>query len=160
MVPKHGMLLPWFSLPAANRDGEVSLGDYKPRRNLVVLLLPDVAQFKPLLDRIAARYSDYRELNAEVLVVSSNVGQDQQLPRQLPFPLLVDQQSELRRKCLGSEAPARQATALIADRWGEVHGRVRLDPEAAAAAEDELRDWVQFVDLQCEECFPPEWPAA
>jgi hypothetical protein len=25
-------------------------------------------------------------------------------------------------------------------------------------AEVEIRDWFEFIELQCEECFPSEWP--
>ena len=154
------MLLPAFSLPAANRQGEISLWDYKPRRNLALLFLQDVSRYRSLLDAIAQHYSDYRELNAEVLVISGQAS-EQLTPfpfGALPFPVLVDNDGELRHKCLGSEEEL-QAVGLIADRWGEVYGRVILQPDRAAADEEELRKWLQFVDLQCAECFPPEWPA-
>jgi peroxiredoxin len=154
------MLLPAFSLPAANRQGEISLRNYKPRENLALLFLQDLSQFASLLNAVAQRYSDYREFNAEVLVISGQAS-EQLTPfpfGALPFPVLVDNDGELRRKCLGSEQEF-QAVALIADRWGEVYGRLILQPDRAAADEEELRKWLQFVDLQCEECFPPEWPA-
>jgi peroxiredoxin len=154
------MLLPAFSLPAANRQGEISLRNYKPRENLALLFLQDLSQFASLLNAVAQRYSDYREFNAEVLVISGQAS-EQLTPfpfGALPFPVLVDNDGELRRKCLGSEQEF-QAVALIADRWGEVYGRLILQPDRAAADEEELRKWLQFVDQQCEECFPPEWPA-
>jgi peroxiredoxin len=157
------MLLPPFSLPDANGGRQISLWGYKSRRNLALLFLQEYSRFGSLLNLIAQRYSDYREINAEVLVISPEVPETQTtLPsRDLPFPILFDKDSEVRRKCLGSEYPAESgAMALIADRWGEVQGRVILHPERAAADAEELRKWLEFVDMQCGECFPPEWPAA
>jgi peroxiredoxin len=161
MAPKPGMLLPAFSLPEANGEREISLWDYKPRRNLALLFVNDVLQQEPLLHAIAQHYSEYRELNAEVLVISPKASErgSKFQSGTLPFPILFDKVGELRRKCLGSGTAAdSQSMALIADRWGEVYGKMILREHSAVADEEEIRKWLQFVDMQCEECFPPEWP--
>jgi peroxiredoxin len=154
-----GKLLPAFSLQAANRAGVVGLWNYKPRRNLALLFVPEVEQYGRLLDMVADHYSKYGELESETLVISPEPVQQLRefgSRHQVPFPLLHDPENQLRETCLGDEPGG---LAVIADRWGEVYGRMKLEASQTAGTESEIRNWLEFVNQQCAECFPPEWPA-
>ena len=90
-----GDLIPSFSLPAVNVSGNISPWDYKQHKNLVLILFRQ-STCQPclrLLRELAASYEDYRQLNAEILVI---IGKDLaelnelQHELKLPFPLLSD----------------------------------------------------------------------
>jgi hypothetical protein len=47
---------------------------------------------------------------------------------------------------------------FIADRWGAVFSTKRIEIDHDLPVEAEVREWLEFIELQCEECFPSEWP--
>ncbi len=159
----RGNLLPAFSLAAANRERPVSLWDYKPRRNLALVFIPQARGWDELLRAIGSHWAEYAELEAEVLVVVPEAVEGmEEIARRYAFPILSDPDGDLWRRCVGgaSDLSSANATALVADRWGEVYGRVLLDRAEAAAGERQIREWLELIAIQCPECFPPEWPAA
>ena len=34
----------------------------------------------------------------------------------------------------------------------------RIIPSFRLPGETEIRGWLSFIEIQCPECFPPEWP--
>ena len=47
------------------------------------------------------------------------------------------------------------APDFVYDELGLLHENCE---EHGLPAEAELREWLEFIELQCEECFPSEWP--
>ena len=47
---------------------------------------------------------------------------------------------------------------FVADRWGAVFSTRIIESDHDLPAEAEIRDWLEFIELQCEKCFPSEWP--
>ena len=54
----------------------------------------------------------------------------------------------------GRPAPA----VYITDRYGEVFGSYRSAGGQALPKLEEILDWLAFINSQCPECEPPEWP--
>jgi peroxiredoxin len=116
-----------------------------------------------LLRELAESYEEYRQLNAEILVViTSELEQLSQLKNvlKLPFPLLSNPDaSVLDSYAEGGIAARLEFAVLIADRWGELFSKTIGSEIKNLPAETEIRDWLAFIELQCPECFPPEpWP--
>ena len=58
----------------------------------------------------------------------------------------------------GRDRAAFEATIFVADRWGAIFRTRNIEKAQDLPAEAEIRDWLEFIELQCEECFPSEWP--
>ena len=146
--PERGKLLPNFALTAS--DGRrVQFTDFKNQRNVVLVFGPDV-----LLDEIARLHDRFLREEAQVVaVLRAGVEQAAQRRREhgWPFLVLADPDGAVHRR-LGAEDGA---AAYVTDRFGEVFWAARGELPAAAA----LLDWLEFVNRQCPECFPSEWPA-
>ena len=144
---ESGRPAPFFVLESA--DGRcVRLWDYKQRRNLLLLFVPE--DEPGLLRETAARYREYRELETEVLAVLSL---DAEAARALatdlkpPFPLLLDPDGAARRRYLGNE---RTGLAVI-DRFGTLYAAYAAATAGELPGHDELLSWLQYIELQCPE---------
>jgi len=163
-----GKLIPNFRLSAANRDVQLGPWDYKQHRNLVLMFCrsTECRTCKQLLSRIADHYGDYKEKEAEVLVISTDeIHRLRQLAKDLalPFPVLWDNDGRVTDLYLKdtetvAEKAAFKAAIFVADRWGAIFTSKVVENDHDLPAEAELREWLEFIELQCEECFPSEWP--
>jgi peroxiredoxin len=163
-----GQLIPNFRLSAANRHGQVGPWDYKQHRNLVLIFFRSVEsrKCKQLLREIAEHYGAYKQKEAEVLVISTDeLGRLRELAQDLalPFPVLSDTDGRvtdlyLKHTTQFVEQATLEDAIFVADRWGAIFSTKRIETDHDLPAETEIRDWLEFIELQCEECFPSEWP--
>lgn len=160
---RSGSLVPNFRLPATNRPGQLGPPDYKQHLNLVLMFFPS-AECKPckrLLREIANRHEEYKQLEAEVLAISTDSkARLRQLASDLdlPFPVLSDNDATVTNQYLTTEEVAKKAAIFVTDRWGEVFAKI-FEPDRNLRAALDVREWLEFIELQCEECFPPERPS-
>ena len=161
---KPGKMIPLFRLPATDRQQQLGPWDYKQHKNLVLFFFhsPRCAPCRQLLRDLAKGYSEYPNLNTEVLAISqAGIAELDQLQREvgLPFPLLSDTGGKVFNAYVGRGAGILPETAVfIADRWGALYTRATATDADALPGESEIRDWLSFIEIQCPECFPPEWP--
>lgn len=163
-----GQLIPNFRLSAANRDGQVGPWDYKQHRNLVLMFFrsAECRKCEQLLRQIAQNYGEYKEKETEVLAISNDeVDSLRRLAQDLalPFPLLSDSDGSVTDLYLKQieqvqKKAAFEATIIVADRWGAIFTCKIAENDHELPEEVEIRDWLEFIELQCEECFPSEWP--
>jgi peroxiredoxin len=163
-----GQLVPSFRLAAVNRQGRLGPWDYKQHRNLVLFFLHSVEcrRCRQLLQEIAAHYGEYRLMEAEVLAISADkIEHLRELAQELalPFPVLVDSDGSatdlyLKQAAQAAETAASAAAVFVADRWGAIFTRKIAEQDDELPTEVEIREWLQFIEIQCEECFPSEWP--
>jgi peroxiredoxin len=111
---------------------------------------------------LAKGYSKYSQLNTEVLAISqAGIEELGQLQRELdlPFPLLSDIDGKVFGAYLGQVGSGLPKTAVfIADRYGALYTSTIAADAGELPSEREIRDWLWFIEIQCPECFPPEWP--
>jgi peroxiredoxin len=163
---RAGQLIPNFRLSAANRNGQVGPWDYKQHRNLVLIFFrsAECQKCKQLLQEIAEHYGEYLEKEAEVLAISTEeIGCLRQLAQDLalPFPLLSDSNGKVTDLYLRHLEKVSEKTfdiaIFVADRWGALFSTKRIEIDDDKPVEAEVREWLEFIELQCEECFPSEW---
>ena len=158
--PDRGQLLPDFVLTSS--EGEpTQISDYRGRSNLVLALAdePDGGY----LGEMARRHAEFLEEEAKVAAIfqcswkRARLIKDQQ---QLPFLVLADGDGTVYRS-LGALTPAgKLAPAVyITDRFGETFAAYRTADGQPVPSTDELLEWLRFINRQCPECFPSEWPA-
>lgn len=163
-----GQLIPNFRLSAANRTGQVGPWDYKQHRNLVLIFFRSVEclKCKQLLREISEHYNEYQQMEAEVLAISADeMDYLRQLAQDLalPFPVLSDSEGRVTDLYLKhieqrGDRAAFETGIFVVDRWGEIFSATSIERAEDLPAETEIRDWLEFIELQCEECFPSEWP--
>jgi peroxiredoxin len=77
----------------------------------------------------------------------------------LPYPVLADEDGRIHSE-VGAVNPRGSAAAVyVTDRFGEVFGLYRTRDGQALPKVAEILSWLEFVNSQCPECEPPEWPA-
>ncbi len=152
--PGRGSLMRDFALAAA--DGrQVSLSDFRGRRDLVVLFCDGREDL--LAPFIAKREAFSAEQAQVIAIVRGTVEHAKTLAEQLrwPYPLLADPDGEVHRHFGAEDAPA----AYVTDRYAEVYAAFREGEGQPIPSPDELLKWLEFVNVQCPECEPTEWPA-
>jgi len=121
---------------------------------------------KQLLREISQHYGEYQQKEAEVLAISTDeIDRLRQLAQDLPlpFPLLSDSDRRVTNLYLkhmehGGDRVAFEPAIFVADRWGAIFSTKSIKKDQGQPAEADIRDWLDFIELQCEECFPAEWP--
>lgn len=130
------------------------LSDFKGRKNLLVILTGEDGDGLPAA--IATADLDINRHDGHVIAVLPGAS-----PAALrwPFDVVADPDGTVHRKFASGDNGEPRLSVFITDRWGEVVFACRTgrgDPTPVAA---DLLDWLRFVDQQCPECFPSEWPA-
>jgi peroxiredoxin len=118
------------------------------------------------LREVSAGYREFQRLEAAVLAISqAEVETLRRLADDLglPFPVLSDWDGRVFADYFGGfDQPAKTAPhaagVFVADRWGALFALTIADKEHSMPGESEIREWLEFIEIQCEECFPPEWP--
>jgi peroxiredoxin len=150
------------SLMVANRRKRIAPWNYKQRRNLAIFFLHSAERQKcgELLREMAANYGEYQRLETEALAIAPDeIDRLRRLARELdlPFPVLADDAGKVRDRYL-KLAGQSGAAVVVVDRWGAIFACQVSGPEHDLPAEAGIREWLEFIELQCEECFPSEWP--
>ena len=153
-IPRKGELLPDFEVLAPGGD-LTRISDLRGRKTSVLVMAgQSPADLVPYCRELAASLASFTAEDSVVLVVvegssaeAARFAADYGLDNHV-FADLND-----RAHLLVGSAPA----VFVTDRHGEIfaafYGNAAELPRA-----HELLKWVQFVNMQCEECFPPEWP--
>jgi peroxiredoxin len=153
---RKGELIPAFMLEAGNRPGRIGPWDYKQRTSLVVLLLHGggCERCRAMLGAVAGLYGEVRAIGAEVLAVVSDDAEAVRrlaLETDLPFPLLADGGGSVRTAFVGEGVGL-----ALADRYNALFEGWSADDADGLPEAAELREWLAFLDMQCDECHPPE----
>jgi hypothetical protein len=71
----------------------------------------------------------------------------------------LDPDGEIHRLLGASDAAGNLApTIYVTDRFGEIFAAFHNAKAAALPSPAEIIRWLEFINQQCEECSPPEWP--
>lgn len=158
-IPSKGHLLRDFALTSAS-GCTIHLSDYRGRANLVLILDDGRPETARLMSDAVSRYSEIKNEAAEVLAIiraSPDVQATQQ--SNLPYPVLLDETGSTLRELGAADSQGRDSAAVyIADRFGEVFGAYRREAGQSVPEITEILKWLEFINAQCPECEPPEWP--
>ena len=161
--PGKGQLIRDFTLTSTVGQS-VSLSDYRGRSNLLLVFAEgeDCSPDLKILAGIAADYGRLLDEQTQVLaIMQCPLELATRLKKQanLPFPLLVDEDGRIHRSVGAADNDGHPATAIyITDRFGEVFAVYRAAEGQPMPDLQEIVSWLAFINSQCPECGPPEWP--
>ena len=160
-LPAKGHRLQEFALTSV-AGHVVQLSDFRGRTNLVLIVCDDRPETAKMLAEIAARYSDIKSAEAEVLAIdhaSREAAAELKNRANLPYPVLIDEDGSIHRALGAVDANGLDSAAVyVTDRFGEVFGAHRTANGDRLPCLADILNWLEFVNAQCPECEPPEWP--
>jgi peroxiredoxin len=140
----------------------IHLSDYRGRANLVLIASDQRSETLKLLSDVAARYSEIHNEDAEVLVIihgSSLLAAEVKNRLKLTCPVLADDEGRIHRQLGALDSQGVDLAAVyVTDRFGEVFGAYRTSGGRPLPGIADILNWLEFVNAQCPECEPPEWP--
>lgn len=161
-LPAKGHRFPDFELTGPS-GRPFRLSDYRGRLNLVLVFADEEKATSELLGELGKLYGKFKSQEAEIIAVAQCAGREcVQIEQRfkLPYPVLPDEDGRIHHAVGASGQNQRAAAAVyITDRYGEVFASYRTRDGQALPPAAEILSWLAFVNIQCPECEPPEWPA-
>ena len=162
--PAKGQIIRDFTL-TSTLGHPISLSDYRGRSNLVLVFAGagDRSPDLKILAQIAANYAQFLDEQTQVLAIMQCTQEKAARIKEqasLSFPLLVDEDGRIHRSAGAADNYGDPATAIyITDRFGEVFAAYRAAEGQTMPDLHDIVTWLAFINSQCPECGPPEWPA-
>ena len=159
--PVKGQLIRDFDLPSTE-GRKVSVSDYRGRLSLVLVFADGRHRSLEFLTMVTKAYSEIQDEQAEVLAVLQGTAENAARVKdevKAKFPVLVDKDGRIHRLMGAQDRGGQpQMAVYITDRFGEVFAPFRESGKQAMPSAPEILEWLDFVNRQCPECSPPEWP--
>jgi peroxiredoxin len=155
---ESGSVINDFALPSTAGD-EPFLSDVRGRSAMVLVLGAEGPNaIRMLLRETAAQNARIGTSDGKLcIVIAMPLADARRLASEerWPFVVLADANGAVHRR-LGAadESSTPRAAVYITDRFGEVYAAFN---EASLPTVEQVVSWLDFVGIQCEECFPPEW---
>lgn len=160
-LPRKGLGFPDFELMSSS-EHPLRLSDYRGRSSLLLIFTDDQAATAELLSAVAHSYDDFKHEEAEVIAVAKSSPEECGRIKErlkLPFLILSDGNGRIHREVGASDEQGNAAAAAyVTDRYGEIFAIYRTRDGQALPTAAEILNWLEFVNNQCPECEPPEWP--
>lgn len=159
--PSKGYRLREFELTSA-LGRTTHLSDCRGRTNLVLILSDEQPETAKLISDAADQYAEIKDQEAEVLAImrmSREQAAETKQRLNLPYPMLADENGHIHRELGAVDSQGHECAAVyVTDRFGEVFGAYRTAGGDALPGVVDILNWLEFVNAQCPECEPPEWP--
>jgi mycoredoxin-dependent peroxiredoxin len=160
-LPAKGLRFPDFELMAIS-ERTMRVSDYRGRSNLVLIFTDDRSATAKLLAEIAQVYDQIQSEETEIITIGQCSrdecgGMKERL--KLPFPVLSDEDGLIHSEVGASDERGHAVAALyVTDRYGEIFAVYRTRDGQVLPTATGILNWLEFVNSQCPECEPPEWP--
>ncbi len=154
--PASGHHLHSFTLPDSTGP-PVQLWQYLQRSNVVLFFHHGIncVACEAFLRELAAQRNAYRQEETAVVALGPDEpAENQQLAARLghPFPFLSDPAERVI-----SHQGLAPPTLIIADRWGEIWAAWPGGTKHQFPSEQDIMQWISFIEAQCPECTMIEW---
>lgn len=160
-APARGALIRDFQLPSA-QGKSVLLSEYRGRANMVLVFAGESEAAADFLSNLQQHQAELTENEARVLVIlagSQRRSSDLKRSLHLSFEVLADKDGQVHR-LLGATDPTGHIcpAVFITDRFGEVFAAYSAAHNKVLPGFEEMLSWIDFMNRQCPECAPREWP--
>lgn len=144
---EKGSVIPDLELFFADGSRQL-LSEFRGRSNLVIIFRAESQDVLALLRDLSAETNTIRSNESKALVIETRE-QIAAGAQQSTFPIA----HALSMPRLPAVPPV-----IITDRFGEIFAALPNANSPAIPSADEVVRWLEFINQQCEECSPPEWP--
>lgn len=142
-------------------DGrKIQISDYRGHSNLVLVFAGDRGSTHQLLTRLAEQVHQFAEQEAVIIVVLPSSTTEPELleAQNQPLVLLVDKEGSLRQQYGAVDDANPTPVIYVTDRFGEIFSVYTTFDGKQLPSSQELLKLLEFINNQCPECEPPEWP--
>ena len=155
-LQRPGYMIRDFILQSSSGQN-IQISSFRGRANLV-LVFPGYSGAMRILLEDAARYSrEFLELEATVVVVSPRQQQENTLN---PSILVLHDSTHAVHRLYGAtdEHGRPVPVVYVTDRYGEIISTYAAPGHIMPPKLEEILGTLEFLNQQCPECEPPEWP--
>lgn len=157
--PQKGTVLRDVEMPMADGTRRM-LGSLRGSCSFVMVFTAG-GDLSNVLAHLAGSESTLKEHNAQVLIVVTareELVAKSELQSQAFF-FAIDTNKGIHKTFGATDAAQNPLAAIyITDRFGEVFAAFRNENLASLPSTEEIVRWLEFIEQQCEECSPSEWP--
>jgi peroxiredoxin len=159
--PAQGHIIRDFSL-CSSEGHPVLLSGYREHSNMVIVFTGESDSAAELLSELRRYERDLAENETRVLAIVAGAQQrasELKHALHLDFAVLVDVDGSVHRSMGAKDQLEHPLPALfVTDRFGEVFAAYKVDQGKSLPGVEEILGWIDFINSQCPECGPLEWP--
>lgn len=159
-VQRPGFMIRDFTL-TSNRDEEIRISSFRGRSNLLVVFLGCSDTMRTFLHDLEQRGRELSGQETTVVVVVPYGPEKQAIPvgSNSPFLVLYDKTQSVHQSSGATDENGRPVPLVyLTDRFGEIVSTYVAAAHSMAPKVPEILSMLDFVNQQCPECEPPEWP--
>ncbi len=154
--PESGHSLHPFTLPDSTGHS-IQLWQYRQRSNVLLFFHHGIncAACEAFLQALATQVDAYRQQETAVVAIGPDepaLGQQFAARLGHPFPFLSDPAGHV-----SEEQGLASPSLVIADRWGEIWAAWLGGTTHQFPSEQDILQWLVFIEAQCPECTMIEW---
>lgn len=141
--------------PLFDAEGSaIEISSFRGRRNVVLLFAGTRETGELVAGRLAGLDKELLEKDAVAIVILA--GEPAWASGLKSIQIASDPAGEAHKEISGGTLATKFVQACyITDKFGEVYAALREIPPAV-----EILSWLDYINAECPECEPPEWPSA
>jgi len=159
--PAKGHVIRDFCM-CSSKGQAVLLSRYRGHSNMVLVFAGDSDFAGDLLSSLKRHQRDLAENETRVLAIVAGAQQracEVKHALRLDFEVLVDVDGTVHRSMgAGDQLEHLLPAVFVTDRFGEVFAAYKAGQAKSLPSVEEILGWIDFINSQCPECGPLEWP--
>ncbi len=159
--PSKGHTIRDFCM-CSSEGQEILLSRYRGHSNMVLVFAGASDSAAELLSELRRHQRDLAENKTRVLAfVAGSQQRASELKHalHLDFEVLVDVDGNVHRSVGAEQLSEYMLPAVfVTDRFGEVFAAYKAGQGRSLPGVEEILSWIEFINKQCPECGPLEWP--
>jgi peroxiredoxin len=164
VTPGHGVQRPGYMVRdfalKSSEGKEVRASSFRGQANLVLVFPRQSDAMHAFLSEASRRRPEFSEQDAVVIAILPNRREEQRIPHSDSSPIFELYDETLHVHHLSGttdESGSPIPMIYVTDRFGEIVS-THVAADHAPPSVKEILHMLEFVNHQCPECEPPEWP--
>ena len=157
---RPGFMIRDFTLVSAGGE-DVRISSFRGRVNLVVVFPARSDAMRVFLEDVGRRGHKFTEQDTRVVAVIPGGPEEQTIPieNSPAVVVLYDQTHAVYRRSGATDENGRPVPLVyLTDRFGEIVSVYVAPSQSMPPKVEEILSALEFMNQQCPECEPPEWP--
>lgn len=159
-VQRPGYMIRDFTLRSSRGEG-VRLSDFRERANLVLVFAGHSDAMRVFLQSAAGHSRQFSEQETCVISILSCAGKEPAVrrPDDSSILKLYDEVLAAHYRSGATDGNGHLIPVIyVTDRFGEIVAAYVVQGDASPPSVEDILRTLEFVNHQCPECEPPEWP--